>query len=88
MNLKLKQLYLTRVKDDAVNEEEFSLSEPQTRPGPTREFDLLAAAVVLVLVGIVLWLIIGPMINPCQGVTEGGVIQDPDHPGRVLVCKG
>ena len=87
MNLKLKQLYLTRVEDDAVNEEEFSSSEPQTRPGPAREVDMLAAVVVLVLVGIVLWLIIGPMINPCQGVTEGGV-QDPDHPGRVLVCKG
>ena len=57
-------------------------------PGPVRGVDLLTVAFVLVLVGIVLWLIVGPMINPCLGVSEGGRIQDPDHPGRVLVCKG
>ncbi len=83
MNLKLKQLYLSRVEDDAVNDEELSL-----RPGPAREVHLLVAVVVLVLVGIPLWLIIGPMINPCQGITEGAVIRDTDHPDRVLVCKG
>ena len=87
MNLKLKQLYLNRVEDDAVNDEEFSLSEPQTKPGPARGVDLLTVAFVLVLVGIILWVIVGPMINPCLGVTEGGRIQDPDHPDRVLVCK-
>ena len=52
------------------------------------EVDLLVAVVVLVLVGIILWLVIGPMINPCLGRPEGAVIQDPDHPDRVLVCKG
>ena len=31
VNLKLKQLYLNGVEGDAVNDEEFSLSEPQTR---------------------------------------------------------
>jgi len=46
---------------------------------------LLTVAFVLVLVGIVLWVVVGPMINPCLGVTEGGRI--PDHPDRVLVCK-
>ena len=48
---------------------------------------MLTVAFVLVLVGIVLWVVVGPMINPCLGVTEGGRIQDPDHPERVLVCK-
>jgi len=55
--------------------------------GPGRGVDLLTVAFVLVLVGIVLWVVVGPMINPCLGVTEGGRIQDPDHPERVLVCK-
>jgi hypothetical protein len=86
VNLKFKQLYLNRVEDDAVEDDEFSLSEPQAPAGPAR-FDLLAAVVVLVLVAIILWLIIGPMIDPCLGVSEGGTIQDPDHPDRVLVCK-
>jgi len=87
VNLKLKQLYLNRVEDDEFNDEKFSLSEPRTKPGPGRGVDLLTVAFVLVLVGIVLWVVVGPMINPCLGVTEGGRIQDPDHPDRVLVCK-
>jgi hypothetical protein len=87
VNLKFKQLYLNRVEDDALDDEEISLSEPQAPAGPAR-FDLLKALVVLVLVAIILWLlIIGPMVNPCVGVSEGGTIQDPDHPDRVLVCK-
>ena len=47
----------------------------------------LTVAFVLVLVGIILAVIVGPMINPCLGVSEGGRIQDPDHPDRFLVCK-
>jgi hypothetical protein len=87
VNLKLKQLYLNRVSDDAVEDDEFSLSEPPAPAGPPR-VDLLAAIVVLVLAGIILWLLIGPMIDPCLGVSEGGAIQDPHYPDRVLVCKG
>ena len=51
------------------------------------KLEQLTVAFVLVLVGIILAVIVGPMINPCLGVSEGGRIQDPDHPDRFLVCK-
>ena len=54
MNLKLKQLYLNRVKHDAVDDEAL-LSEGQPEPSG---FDLVAGVVIVILVGIIVWLVI------------------------------
>jgi hypothetical protein len=84
VDLKLKRLYTSRDENDPATEddESFLVREPQPRPeamGP------LALVVLLVLAGLLLWLLIGPYIDACQGMPEGTRIQDGD---RVLVCKG
>lgn len=65
MDLKLKRLYTSRHENDPATEdnESFLAPEPQPQPEPMSP---LAVAVLLVLAGALLWLLIGPMINPCQ----------------------
>ena len=60
MNLKLKQLYLSRVEDEAVDDEAL-LSEPPPEPSQP---DLLTGVVIVVLVGVVVWLIIASWMGP------------------------
>jgi len=62
MNLKLKQLYLSSVKDEVHSDEEYALAEPDPRPDPLSELGVLGALAVLVLVATILWLLIVPMI--------------------------
>ena len=62
MNLKLKQLYLSSVKDEVHSDEEYALADPEPRPDPSSELGVLGALAALVLVATILWLLIAPMI--------------------------
>ena len=62
MNLKLKQLYLSSVKDEVHSDEEYALAEPEPRPDPSSELGVLGALAFFVLVVTFLCLLIAPMI--------------------------
>jgi hypothetical protein len=86
----IEQLPKRKDEDDPTKDEEelFSFPERQPQSEPFGRLKLVLIVVTLVLVGAVVWLVVGRMIDPCQGLPAGTVVEDPDHSDSVIVCKG
>jgi hypothetical protein len=79
---------LPKDKDDSAKDDEELFSFPERQPGQSKRSKLVLIVVTLVLVGVAVWMLMGWVTDPCQGVPAGAMVEDPDHSGGVILCKG